>query len=111
MLTKDQLKDLEVKHVRIAHVRSAYENDKGEPEWEVVLRKPNRTEYKHLRAATHNQSTVADAQEQTVRKLIVYPDNPQAVDQLFEEWPGIGEACGSALLALSGSAAKADLKV
>ena len=117
MPTADELQALETQHRRIAVVRAQDDitvtNPDGtkttRPEWEVVLRRPDRKEYKQLRAQSHNPATLADAQEITVRKLIVYPVGT-AVDVLLDDFPGIPEACGAALLRLSGAAGREDVQ-
>lgn len=106
-VTKEILDELEVKHKRIAHLKG--KSDDGAPPWEIVIRKPSRAEYKQYRAQSHNQATVADAQEILVRKIAVYPTG-DALEALLDDWPAIPEACGKALGALTGLSAAEDVK-
>lgn len=102
VLTEEAIKELETTHKRVAHL-----HDVG-GEWEIVLRKPTRPEYKHFRAMI-NGAQASDAQEMLVRKLCVYPDR-ETFDALLEDWPGIPEACGAAIKSLTGMSASEDLK-
>jgi hypothetical protein len=108
-LSDEQIAAFKETHKRVAHVVSANQADDGSPEWEIVLRKPSRAEYKMLRSMSHDPNRVADAQEMMVRKLVVHPV-PTAFDALLEDFPGIPEACGKALLALAGAAGGEDAK-
>ena len=110
-LTKEKVQELEATHgKRIAIIRSAQLGEDGSPEWEIVLRPPKRQEYQMARAQLHGETaTKAEAQELLVRRLCVWPDMP-TLSALFEEWPALGEACGPALLALTGAQARADTK-
>jgi len=96
-VTKEQLEHFETEHKRIAHVKG-----KGEPPpWEIVLRKPKASEYKQYRSQSASEGSRDRAQEILVRKLAVYPQGP-ALDELFEEWPGVAEACTRAVAHLCG---------
>ncbi len=101
-LTQEQIQEYEAKHTRIAHLRG------GDGAWEIVLRKPTRAEYKHFRSMSHGASA-ADAQEFLVRKCCVYPADG-GIDALLEEWPGIPEASGKAIMSIAGMAASDDVK-
>ena len=103
MLTEDQVKELETKYGRVAHVVGAG------GKWEVVFRKPARAEYKRFRSMSHNPSTVADAQETLCRACVVHPSK-EAFDALLEDWPGICEAAGKALSELAGIAVDESVK-
>ena len=105
MLEKQQIDELEAKHLRIEVVRGEGEK----PPWEIVLRKPTRAEYKQFRAHMHDPARIANAQEVLVLKCVVYPD-PERLDALLEEWPGIPEAAGDALRRLTGLGAADDTK-
>ncbi len=108
--TKETLDALDAKHRRTALVFSRQEGADG-PLWAVVLRKPSRPEYKQWRAQSHDDAAKADSQEVLVRKLIVWPElDPAGLEALLDDWPGIPEACGNALLDLTGAAGKADAK-
>lgn len=102
-LTKEQIDELEVTHKRVAHLVG-----KGGT-WEIVIRKPTRSEYKQFRANNHNEARVADAQEVLARQCVVYPSK-EAFDALLEDWPGIPEAAGKAFRELMGMAVEEDLK-
>lgn len=82
MLSKDQLSELDGKHGRTCHIVCG--------EIEVVLRAPTRAEYRRCRAATHNPSQMADAQEDLVRQIVVYPSTDD-FDRLLEKFPGFCE--------------------
>lgn len=96
-VTEEQLKELETKYGRVAHVKGA------NGAWEIVLRKPKRLEYKSFRANAHNPVAKADAQEALVRQLIVVPEKGE-IDALLDDWCGIPEACTKAIEQLSGVA-------
>lgn len=109
-ITPEKLAELEAAHKRVAHVHSVGVLADGHTyEWELVLRKPTRTEYKQLRAQAQNERTSSDALEMCVRRLAVFP-SPEEVGELFEEWPGIAEACGRAVERLAGVAGTEDRK-
>lgn len=104
MISKEQLDELETLHGRIAHVRSLREG-----EWEVVLKKPRRADYKMFRSQSHNAAQASDATEILVRKLVVYPSADEFM-ALLEEYPAIPEACSGAVGMLVGISAAADSK-
>jgi hypothetical protein len=111
-ITQEQLESLEGLHKRVAYVIG---KDKA---WEIVLRKPNRTEYKAFRSRTHKPDQVADAQEILCRQIVVGVDTSTGAliatdpastklvrdtfDALLEEWPGIPESCADTLQDLVG---------
>jgi hypothetical protein len=100
LITEERIKELEAAHGTIAHVRGA------NGQWEVVLRKPKRAEYKVFRSMSTRPETKADAQENLVRRLMVEPADPKAIDALLEDWVGIPEACTKALYDLTGMTAE-----
>lgn len=103
--TAEEIAALDSKHRRTATVRDKHGR------WCIVLRAPTRPEYKMLRSMTHNPAQAPDAQEMCVRKLIVWPALDAAgVDALLDDWPGIPEACGQAILDLTGASGGADAK-
>ena len=102
-LTKEQVQEFEATHKRVAHLRGK------DGDWEVVIRKPTRAEYKQFRSRTHNPAQVADAQEILARQCVVYPSR-DAFDAMLEDWPGIPEAAGAAFGRLMGLAAEEDGK-
>jgi len=102
-ITQEELDKLEATHGRIAHLRG-----KGGT-WEIVLRKPNRAEYKQFRSRSNNPELAPDAQEQLARQCVVYPSR-DAFDALLEEWPAIPEAASKAFSNLMGLAVEADSK-
>lgn len=108
-LTPEKLAELEATHKRVAHVHSNDRMADGRYEWEIVLRKPTRSEYKQIRAQAQNERTSCDALEMAVRKLIVFPA-VEDIEPLFEEWPGLAEACGRTLERLAGVAGTEDRK-
>lgn len=109
--TAEQIAEWDAKYKRTAIVRSKHLNAAGDgPEWCVVLRRPQRPEYKLLRSQTHNPAQVADAQEVCFRKVCVWPEGHEAVDALLDDFPGIPESCGQAMLELVGAAGSADAK-
>ena len=108
-LKTEEVEALRVTHGRVAHVKSSTTNDDGSPEWEVVLRKPKRIEYKAYRSMRHDDSRRADAQEELVRRLMVVPSG-EDIDELIEEWPGIPEGCSEALMKLAGLAGQESAK-
>lgn len=99
-ITQEKLDELEVLHKRIAHVKGR-PNAKGEPEWEVVYRKPKRAEYKMFRRNASNEQAKSEAQEILARQLVVYPEL-SAFDALLEDYPGIPEASSKAFVCLNG---------
>lgn len=98
MLTEAEITALEATHKRVSVVRSK------QGEWEVAYRKPTRTEYKRFRAAVGSNP---DAQETLCRQIVVFPSK-EAYDALLEDWPGIPEASGQAIMYLSGIQAQED---
>ena len=109
-ITPEQLAAFEAQHKRIAYIKSSETLADGKtPEWEIVLRRPTRTEYKMLKQALNNDRTTVDAFEQCVRKLSLFPEG-QALDVLIEEWPGIPEACWKAFERLAGMAGAEERK-
>lgn len=98
-ITDAEVQALEATHKRIAVVRSKH------GDWEVVFRRPNRSEYKRFRAAAANNP---DAQEMLCRAIIVYPSK-EAFDALLEDWPGIPEASAQAIMDLAGMQSREDL--
>lgn len=90
LLTKEQLDALEATHGEIIHVLGS--KDKSDvPRWEVVLRKPKRSEWKRARAMFHNPAQVSEANETIVRMCAVYPIDA-ALDALLEKYPACPEA-------------------
>ncbi len=104
MISEDQVKELETKHGRVAHLKGYG----SPPPWELVLRKPSRQEYRAFRAKSHNPQTLPDAQEDLVRCCSVLPPRGPDLDALLEEWPGIPEAAGKAITRLTGMAVSDD---
>ena len=95
--TDEELTALETQHKRIGVVY--HQQDKNL--WAVVLRKPNRAEYKRFRAWCNNPQRVADAQEQLFNDTIVWPAKADR-EAMLEDWPGIPEACAKMLVELAG---------
>lgn len=96
MLTDEQLDKFKTDHGRIAHLIG-----KGGG-WEVVLRKPNRAEWRKFKADAANPSTASVAQENLCRVLAVHPPKGDAFEALLNEWPAIPEAFAGALHDLIG---------
>lgn len=97
-ITKEELEKFSNIHKGCAHVVSK----RGD--WEIVLRKPTRPEYKQYRSRHHGND--ADmAQEILVRQIRVYPDT-DAFDAMLEEFPGIPEALTKTVLRLCGMEAE-----
>ena len=103
LLTEEEIQKLETDHKRIAHIIG---KDRA---WQIVIRKPNRGEYKRLRSMLHNPAMVSDAQETIIRQLVVHPAR-EAFDALLEDYPGIPEACGEPLRELCGMAVEESVK-
>lgn len=101
-LSKQQIDELEAKHGRIAHVKGAPlpGDEKGEPAWEIVLRKPRRAEYKVYRANVTKE--IPEATEYFILATCVYPATTDALEALLDEWPGIPEASANACHKLAG---------
>ena len=96
-ILSDKLLELEAKHGRIGVV--THPDGKS---WAIVLRKPRRNEYKMFRAHSNNPQRLADAQEVLVTQTCIWPADPNALQALMDEWPGIPEACGRTLIELAG---------
>jgi hypothetical protein len=109
--SQEEIDKLEQQYGRIAVVRSANRDKLGYPEWTIVLRKPNRGEYKMFRAQTNNPAQKADAQETFIRQTCVVPDRV-GLDALLEEYPGIADSEGvtEACKALTGLSSVQDAK-
>ena len=103
MLTEDQIAEFETTHNRIAHVIG---KDKA---WEVVVRKPTRSEFKRFKAMVHNPSQAPDAMEHLIRTCVVYPSR-DALDALLEDFPALPAAFDSQLAELVGAAADETVK-
>lgn len=82
MLSDDVLAELREKHKRVCHIRCG--------SVDLVLRAPTRAEYRTCRAKSHSPSTAADAQEDLVRAIVVYPARTD-FDALLDEYPGLCE--------------------
>jgi hypothetical protein len=102
----DVLAALEAQHRRIAVV-----TDPDATEWCIVVRKPKASEYKRFRATLGDSAKSSGATEQLVRDTCVLTSfdpagGPQGsgLNALLEEWPGAADACGKALVPLSGLA-------
>lgn len=104
----EKIAELETKHKRVVVVNASWEEG-GEPVWSVVLRRPNRGEYKRLRGELANEETKADATERLFRQICVLPEG-QEIDALLDEWPAVAEACSDTMLKMLGAAGKADAK-
>ncbi len=69
------------------------------PDLEIVIRAPNRGEYRVCRAMMHNAAQAPDAQEDLVRKLVVWcngvgsswKDALKEFDALLNTYPGLCE--------------------
>lgn len=96
MVTEDQIQALEQTHGRIAVVASP-----DSKSWQVVLRKPKRAEYKMFRAHSGDPVKRSEAQETLFKQTCVAPTGAE-LEALLDEWPGIPEACGAALMSLAG---------
>ena len=102
-VTKEVLDGLRLKHKRLAHLKSNRTLDDGKtPEWEFVIKAPNRSQYKQFRSQVHDEKRKADATEMLVRHLVVYP-SPEEFDALMEEWPALCDGCGGTLNSLAGA--------
>jgi hypothetical protein len=102
-VTTEVLDGLRLKHKRIAHLKSARCLADGKtPEWEFVIKSPNRSQYKQFRSQVHDEKRKAEATEILVRQLIIYPD-PTEFDQMMEDWPALCDGCGGTLNALAGA--------
>lgn len=98
VISQEKLAELEAKHGRVGVVSHA-----DGKSWVVVLRKPRRAEYKMFKAHLTEPRRAADAQENLVKQTCVFPDAP-TLEALLDEWPGIPDACGNTIIALSGMA-------
>jgi hypothetical protein len=97
--TDDEIKALEATHKTIGVVTAA-----DGKSWRVILRKPNRGEYKRFRAFSNNPQRVDVAQETLFNDICVWPAGSTEREALLNEWPGIPEACGKMLMELAGMA-------
>jgi hypothetical protein len=84
------LEELQAKHRTIGIVVA-----RDEKSWAVVLRKPNRGEYKMFRANSNNAGQVSAAQETLFQAISLIPEGKQAIEALLAKWPGIPEACAA----------------
>lgn len=106
-ITPEQIQALDETHKRVAHVHSSATLADGKTyEWELVVRVPNRAEYKGWRAKLHGDGA-SDATEQLVRRICV---EPKDVDALLDLWPGLAEACIPAIKRMCGTEAENDRK-
>lgn len=102
-ITPEQMAELEATHKRIAYCASDTVTADGFPEWEIVLRRPSRAEYKMYRSESNDPSRVADSQERQARRTVVWPSHEQ-FDAMLDDFPGIAEACAAPLNKLAGIA-------
>lgn len=124
MLTKDtpEVVELEAKHDELAIVTDPVtvvlaDGKTVVPRWQIVLRPPNGVEYKGYRRMVHIETRRAEATEQMARRLCVLharkgvmSSSPADLEALFERWPGIGEACFSAIDRLAGMSGEVEGK-
>jgi hypothetical protein len=68
---------------------------------DIVLRAPNRGEYKRFRSASFSEKLRDTALEDLVRVMIVHPDKA-SVERLFERYPGFAESVSKPALELAG---------
>lgn len=116
LITKEQMAELEAKHIRIARLQ----NHKAG--FEVVFRKPRRAEFKQLRARAHNPPQRAEAQEILARQCVVavfsggtlaLDDKARlALDELLEDYPSVcdSEAASALFQRLMDGAVEEDAK-
>jgi hypothetical protein len=86
------LSELKAKYGRVAVV--AFRED-----IEIAIRAPSRAEYKVCRASMHNPASAPDAQEDLVRRIVVWcngegatdADARKAFDALLNMYPGLCE--------------------
>ncbi len=97
MLTEQQIADLREKHGRVAHVVG--EDDA----WEIVIKAPTREQYAAFKSALQDDVQKPKATELLFRKLVVFPEN---FDALLDQYPAIPDACSDDLLSLMGGKAK-----
>lgn len=89
MLSKEEFGSLQVKYRRVCQVTA-----NG---IDLVIRAPSRAEYRAFRSAMHNPASVADAQEDLVRDLVVWCNGAgdgearAAFDALLDEYPALCE--------------------
>lgn len=84
--------ELRAKYGRVAVVSFS-------PELEIAIRAPTRGEYKVCRSMMHNPAQQADAQEDLIRKIVVWcsgecssqPAALKAFDALLQTYPGLCE--------------------
>ncbi len=76
---------------------------------EVIVRKPNRQEWKRFRAESGDKTTRDVASENLFRSVVVYPDRP-SVMALLERLPGIVEEFSEHLLELVGITTQSESK-
>jgi len=116
--TQEQIDQLESANKRIARIKS-----KTPGEWEIIIRRPARKEFKRYRAAQHNEAQKADAQELLMRTIVVatcvrgavtldVAKARDAFDQLLEDYPAIADstAAANALQRLTSDAVEDDEK-
>ena len=91
-ISQAEYEDLQSRHRRVCLIQGGGQ--------EVVIRAPTRAEYKVARAAVHDPRQIADAQEDLVRKLVVYCNGVSgdwatvvaAFDAMLETYPGFCES-------------------
>lgn len=118
-LTQAELDALVVKHGEIWRLEGkpvsvtlpAIDDERPKTEervpWEVVIRKPERKDYKLFRSNCHRPEKKDIAQEILLRSCLVVPPL-SAFDRLLDEYPGIPEApaVGEALSEATGMASE-----
>jgi hypothetical protein len=108
-ITPEKIAELDATHKRASHVHSTRTRADGAWEWEFVIRKPTRAEYKQWRAKINSENTASDATEQLIRKIAVLPSG-EAFEAMLEDWPALAEAAVPAIKAMCGLDADHDRK-
>jgi hypothetical protein len=95
MLTKEQLAEYEKQYPEMEHVKGPpKKGSESEPQWEIVLKRPGRANYKRFKAKLHEGPLQkSEAMETLVKAALAYP-SPEAFEALLETHYGICESKG-----------------
>jgi hypothetical protein len=86
-------------------------DDAGVPEWEVLVRRPTRPEFKRYRARLRDPQWAPEATEEMITDMILRPDRP-GFQKLLDTWPALCEGIAAlpAVAAMLGLTARAQGK-
>jgi hypothetical protein len=105
MIKPEVLSELASKGIEL-HLLSA----PGSPDnYQVVVRRPNRGEYKRFRAMQSDEKQKPAAVEALLFDVLVYPERPE-LNRMLDERPALADVFGAKVLELAGLTGEAEGK-